>query len=44
VQVAKTLGARKVIVTSRDAQELEALRSLGADVVMPSVTSEARNG
>jgi NADPH:quinone reductase-like Zn-dependent oxidoreductase len=35
VQVAKQLGARKVIVTGRNAQELEALRSLGADVVIP---------
>ncbi len=35
VQVAKQLGAGKVIVTGRNAQELEALRSLGADVVIP---------
>lgn len=35
VQVAKQLGARKVIVTGRNAQELETLRSLGADVVIP---------
>jgi NADPH:quinone reductase-like Zn-dependent oxidoreductase len=35
VQVAKQLGARKVIVTGRNAQELEALRPLGADVVIP---------
>lgn len=35
VQVAKQLGARKVIVTGRNVQELEALRSLGADVVIP---------
>lgn len=34
VQVAKQLGAGKVIVTGRNAQELEALRSLGADVVI----------
>jgi NADPH:quinone reductase-like Zn-dependent oxidoreductase len=34
VQVAKQLGARKVIVTGRNAQELETLRSLGADVVI----------
>jgi len=35
VQVAKYLGARKIIVTGRSSQELEALRSLGADVVIP---------
>jgi NADPH:quinone reductase-like Zn-dependent oxidoreductase len=35
VQVAKQLGARKVIVTGRNIQELEALRSLGADAVIP---------
>ena len=35
VQVAKYLGAKKVIVTGRNAVELEALRSLGADVVIP---------
>lgn len=35
VQVAKQLGAAKVLVTGRNAQELEALRSLGADVVIP---------
>lgn len=35
VQVAKRLGARKVIVTGRNAKELETLRSLGADVVIP---------
>jgi NADPH:quinone reductase-like Zn-dependent oxidoreductase len=35
VQVAKQLGAGKVIVTGRNAQELGALRSLGADVVIP---------
>jgi NADPH:quinone reductase-like Zn-dependent oxidoreductase len=34
VQVAKQLGAGKVIVTGRNAQELEALRPLGADVVI----------
>jgi NADPH:quinone reductase-like Zn-dependent oxidoreductase len=34
VQVAKHLGARKVIVTGRNAQELEALRALGADDVI----------
>lgn len=35
VQVAKQLGAGKVIVAGRNAQELEALRSLGADVIIP---------
>lgn len=35
VQVAKQLGAGKVIATGRNAQELAALRSLGADVVIP---------
>ncbi|WP_158749485.1 zinc-binding alcohol dehydrogenase family protein [Acidobacterium sp. S8] len=35
VQVAKALGAAKVIVTGRNAPELEALRSVGADVVIP---------
>lgn len=35
VQVAKQLGAGRVIVTGRNAQELEALRPLGADVVIP---------
>lgn len=35
VQVAKQLGAGKVIVTGRNARELEALRSLGADAIIP---------
>lgn len=35
VQVAKHLGAGKVIVTGRNAEELNALRPLGADVVIP---------
>ncbi len=35
VQVAKQLGAGKVIATGRNAHDLEALRSLGADVVVP---------
>ena len=35
VQVAKCLGAKKVIVTGRNAEELEALRKVGADVVLP---------
>ena len=35
VQVAKLLGAGKVIVTGRNVRALETLRSLGADVVIP---------
>jgi NADPH:quinone reductase-like Zn-dependent oxidoreductase len=35
VQVARQLGAGKVIATGRNAQELESLRSLGADTVIP---------
>jgi NADPH:quinone reductase-like Zn-dependent oxidoreductase len=35
VQVAKYLGASKVIVTGRNAKELEELKELGADVVIP---------
>ena len=35
VQVARHLGAKKIIVTGRNPEELEALRSLGADVVIP---------
>jgi NADPH:quinone reductase-like Zn-dependent oxidoreductase len=35
VQVAKHLGAKKIIVTGRNVGELEALRGLGADVVIP---------
>ena len=34
VQVAKYLGARKIIVTSQNARELEELRGLGADVAI----------
>jgi NADPH:quinone reductase-like Zn-dependent oxidoreductase len=45
VQVAKQLGARKVIVTGRNAKELEALRPLGADVVIPfDLRPENRQG
>lgn len=33
--MAKYLGAKKVIATGRNVDELEALRSLGADVVIP---------
>jgi NADPH:quinone reductase-like Zn-dependent oxidoreductase len=35
VQVAKHLGAKKVVVTGRNPEELEALRRVGADVVIP---------
>jgi NADPH:quinone reductase-like Zn-dependent oxidoreductase len=35
VQIAKYLGASKVIATGRDARALEEVRSLGADVVIP---------
>jgi NADPH:quinone reductase-like Zn-dependent oxidoreductase len=35
VQVAKHLGAGKVIVTGRNAQELDTLGPLGADVIIP---------
>lgn len=35
VQVAKHLGAKKIIVTGRNVDELNLLRRLGADVVIP---------
>jgi threonine dehydrogenase-like Zn-dependent dehydrogenase len=35
VQLAKHLGAGAIIATGRNAQELEALKELGADVVIP---------
>jgi NADPH:quinone reductase-like Zn-dependent oxidoreductase len=35
VQIAKYLGASKIIATGRDAEALEEVRSLGADVVIP---------
>ncbi len=35
VQVAKNLGAGKVIATARNASELEEIRALGADVLVP---------
>lgn len=40
VQVAKYLGAKKVVATGRDPQALAALNALGADVVIP-LTQEA---
>ncbi|GAA3770553.1 zinc-binding dehydrogenase [Terriglobus aquaticus] len=35
VQVAKQLGAKRVIATGRNAVELESLRALGADAILP---------
>jgi NADPH:quinone reductase-like Zn-dependent oxidoreductase len=35
IQLAKHLGAKRIIATGRNAQELEALKSIGADVVVP---------
>lgn len=35
IQIAKYLGAKKVIATGRNEQELQKLQSLGADVVIP---------
>lgn len=35
VQLAKHLGARKVIATGRNVEELEEVKTLGADVVIP---------
>jgi NADPH:quinone reductase-like Zn-dependent oxidoreductase len=35
VQIAKYMGAKKVIATGRDAAALEQLKSLGADVTIP---------
>ncbi|GMK56334.1 hypothetical protein CspeluHIS016_0301740 [Cutaneotrichosporon spelunceum] len=40
VQIAKLLGARKVIATGRNAKELEEVRKLGADVVIPFTLPE----
>ena len=41
VQIAKHLGARKVIATGRNPESLSSLASLGADVTIPLVESEA---
>jgi NADPH:quinone reductase-like Zn-dependent oxidoreductase len=41
VQIAKHLGAKKVIATGRDAEALRSLAALGADVTIPLVESEA---
>jgi NADPH:quinone reductase-like Zn-dependent oxidoreductase len=35
VQIAKYMGARKVVATGRNAQALKALSALGADVIIP---------
>lgn len=46
VQIAKHLGAAKVIATARNAKTLEELRQLGADTIIPfdlEATPEARN-
>jgi NADPH:quinone reductase-like Zn-dependent oxidoreductase len=41
VQIAKHLGASKVIATARNAKALEAVASLGADVTIPLVEDNA---
>ncbi len=41
VQLAKYLGADKVIVTGRNAAELEALKQIGADIAIPFVLNAA---
>jgi NADPH:quinone reductase-like Zn-dependent oxidoreductase len=41
VQIAKHLGARKVIATGRNADALRSVAALGADVTIPLVKSEA---
>jgi NADPH:quinone reductase-like Zn-dependent oxidoreductase len=41
VQIAKYLGARKVIATGRNAAALQAVEALGADVTIPLVESDA---
>jgi NADPH:quinone reductase-like Zn-dependent oxidoreductase len=41
VQIAKHLGAKKVIATARDANALEAVAALGADVTIPLVDDDA---
>jgi NADPH:quinone reductase-like Zn-dependent oxidoreductase len=40
VQVAKHLGARKVIATGRNGETLESLTALGADVTIPLIEDE----
>lgn len=41
VQIARHLGARKVIATARNAEALETVASLGADVTIPLVEDDA---
>jgi NADPH:quinone reductase-like Zn-dependent oxidoreductase len=41
VQIAKHLGARKIIATGRNADALQSVAALGADVTIPLVESEA---
>lgn len=41
VQIAKHLGAKKVIATARDADALTSVAALGADVTIPLVENEA---
>src|ERR1700677_2513086 len=40
VQIAKHLGAKKVIATARNADALKSVAALGADVTIPLATSE----
>jgi NADPH:quinone reductase-like Zn-dependent oxidoreductase len=39
IQIAKFMGARKVIATGRDVEALEQLKALGADVTIPLIPS-----
>jgi NADPH:quinone reductase-like Zn-dependent oxidoreductase len=41
VQIAKYLGAKKVIATGRNAEALESIVALGADVTIPLIADEA---
>jgi len=41
IQIAKHLGAAKVIATGRNAEALQAVTALGADIVIPLVDDEA---
>jgi len=41
VQIAKHLGAAKVIATARNAEALKSIVALGADVTIPLVDDEA---
>jgi NADPH:quinone reductase-like Zn-dependent oxidoreductase len=44
IQVAKYLGAKKVIVTGRDEESLRGVRELGADVIIPLAPAEGLAG